>query len=95
LKILGKDDLLKDDVEEHFFLDLILADIGVKTMKVDDAVDWEIATHTDIDEFVRNEDGKTDVDIKDDAMRTYLLKGDCECNAIVDTHSLSPSCEGV
>jgi hypothetical protein len=70
LTIFDKDDLLKDDVEEQTFLDLILADIGGKTMKVDDAVVWEIAAHTDIEEFVRNEDGKTDVDIKDDAMRT-------------------------
>ena len=66
------DDFLKDDVKEHAFLDDILADIGVKPMKAMDAVDLEIATHTDIEEFVKNDDAKTEVDINDDAMRTYL-----------------------
>ena len=66
------DDFLKDDVKEHAFLDDILADIGVKPMKAMDAVDLEIATHTDIEEFVKNDDAKTEVYINDYAMRTYF-----------------------
>ena len=65
-----KDDIIKDDVEEHIFLDNILADIGMRPMKVEDAADWETAAHADLKEFVEEYDGKTDVDVMDDAMRT-------------------------
>ena len=47
-----------------------MIELKLKLKKVEDSVDWEIAAHTDIEEFVRNDDAKTD--IKDDAMRTYL-----------------------
>ena len=67
-----KDDIVKDDVEEHIFPDNILADIGVRPMKVEDAADWETPAHADLEECVEEYDGKTDVDVKDDAMRTYL-----------------------
>ena len=67
-----EEDAKYDYVKEHTFLDDILADIGVKPMKALDAVDLEVATHTDIEEFVKNDDAKDEVDINDDAMRTYL-----------------------
>ena len=68
----GQEDDLKKDVEEHNFLDTILANIGIEPMKVKDDADWEIAAHANLEECMEECGGGTDVNVKDDAMRTYL-----------------------
>ena len=44
----GQVETFKEDVEEHAFLDTILADIGVEPMKVTADADWETATHANL-----------------------------------------------
>ena len=45
---------------------------GVEPMNVTDDADWETAAHANLEECMDECGGKTDVDVKDDNMRTYL-----------------------
>ena len=65
-------DSFMDDMEEHRYLDIILAEIGVVPIEVKDDNDWETAAHDNLEECVRVKDGHKDKDIKDDIMKTYL-----------------------
>ena len=72
----GQEDDLKKDEEEHNFLGTIFwtlsHNIGIEPMKVKDDADWEIAAHANLEECMEECGGGTDVNVKDDAMRTYL-----------------------
>ena len=81
----GQVDTFKEDVEEHNFLDTILADIVVEPMKVTDDADLETAAHTDLEECMEECGGKTDVDVKDDTMRTYLNNTNLDIKNIVSS----------
>ena len=68
----GQEENLEKDVEEHTFLDTILSNMGVEPMKVKYDADWEIAAHADLEEGMEECRDSADVDVQDDAMRTYL-----------------------